>query len=197
MNAALQGKNELVQTLINCGANVNKANSFTGNTPLIMATKKNFTKIAQLLIENGANINLANKNDGTTALIKALDTENFDFAHFLIKNGADINKANKKGETPLMYAAGKNLDITRLLIEKGAHLDDTDFYLGFTPLMIATVANKPHIVTLLLDYGANRMITNKEGKIAIQLTNTTINRWMTLSRPEIAHILRTYFPSIN
>src|SRR3989339_762205 len=104
MNAVSSGDSALVQKLIDCGANVKKANSYTGQTPLMFATEKNYPKIVNLLIDNGANINFRDK-EGGTALLNAALTQNFALVRLLIEKGADINQANKKGETPLMFAA--------------------------------------------------------------------------------------------
>lgn len=41
-----------------------------------------------------------------------------------IASGADVNKKDKYGETPLLLAATQeNIDIVRLLIEKGAYVN--------------------------------------------------------------------------
>ena len=45
----------------------------------------------------------------------------------IIKAGADVNVKSTLGYTPLIWAArAGNLKITKLLIDKGANVDDTD-----------------------------------------------------------------------
>ena len=55
-----RGRKEIVELLINKGANVN-SKDFFGVTPLHLAALGGNTEIAKILIENGANINAKNK----------------------------------------------------------------------------------------------------------------------------------------
>ena len=55
-----RGRKEIVELLINKGANVNSKDVF-GVTPLHLAALGGKTEIAKILIENGANINAKNK----------------------------------------------------------------------------------------------------------------------------------------
>jgi ankyrin repeat protein len=72
----------------------------------------------------------------------------------LLKQGADPNKRNDVNATALMWAA-KDLEQTRLLVDRGADVNAKSDDLR-TPLMIA--ARRPGgapVVKLLLDHGAN------------------------------------------
>src|SRR5581483_2432582 len=69
MWAAQQGHADIVELLLNAGADVNKQNN-NGDTALIFATDKGHTAIAELLLKARANINKQNQYD-TTALMLA------------------------------------------------------------------------------------------------------------------------------
>ncbi|MDB4668762.1 ankyrin repeat domain-containing protein [bacterium] len=87
----------------------------------------------QLLLEHGADINILD-NLGRSALEYATGALNWtepskaeQVVKLIIQAGADVNVKSTLGYTPLIWAArAGNLKITKLLIEKGANVDDTD-----------------------------------------------------------------------
>lgn len=131
---------------------------------------------------------------GYTALMNAILNGDKGLVQQLIDCGANVKKANNyTGETPLMFAAARDFEITKCLIEHKANVNAADSE-GFTPLMIATLQDKPRIVTLLLENGADPSLVNKKGKSALDLTSIRINRWTKIERPEIAKLLENYMP---
>eukprot|EP01112_Ceratiomyxa_fruticulosa_P012947 TRINITY_DN3612_c0_g1_i2.p1 TRINITY_DN3612_c0_g1~~TRINITY_DN3612_c0_g1_i2.p1 ORF type:complete len:160 (-),score=34.53 TRINITY_DN3612_c0_g1_i2:191-670(-) len=92
----------IVEYLIDAGANVNHANA-TGATPLILAAEKGNFSIVQYLLSHDANVN-ASDNEGRTALHYASIKSNEHIVHYLIKNGANIFAQDKKGKSPLDLA---------------------------------------------------------------------------------------------
>ena len=87
----------------------------------------------QLLLDHGADINILD-NLGRSALEYATGALNWtetskaeDVVKLIIQAGADVNVKSTLGYTPVMWAArAGNLEITKLLIEKGANVHDTD-----------------------------------------------------------------------
>ena len=82
----------MIQALLNRGAEVNLADSETGDTLLMEAARYSTPEVVQVLIEAGANVNAKNKL-GQTALTLADNTDNSwrrEIVALLIKNGAKL-----------------------------------------------------------------------------------------------------------
>ncbi|MEG5063542.1 ankyrin repeat domain-containing protein [Microcoleus sp. B3-A4] len=161
-NAAKIGFKELVQQLINDGANIVVRDSYK-RTPLHYAATK---EVAALLM---LDIN-ARDEYGNTPLHLAVRDNRPEIVYFLIKNGAKLNVENKEGNTPLhlavqydsqhSYLPRNRLEIVSFLIAKGAKLNVKNNQ-GQTPLHIAVLNrrfpsynNMQNIDRLLLEHGA-------------------------------------------
>ncbi len=117
--ASDHGYEDIVEMLIAKGALVNVEDT-SGNTPLLLATKKRIKRIVEMLIANKANVN-ASDEYGNTSLMAASETGEKDIAELLIDNGANVNAKNISNITPLMLAARKgHKELARLLIVRGA-----------------------------------------------------------------------------
>jgi ankyrin repeat protein len=90
----------------------------------------------------------------------------------LILSGAcNIDAQDKQGYTPLHAAAQyKNVEIARLLIEKGARLDLVDSW-GNTPLVraLGPTPESIELIQLLLDSGVDPAVENNSGNSVISL----------------------------
>ena len=86
----------------------------------------------------------------------------------LIDAGADINARNRHkvfgpGNSPLSAATyQQRLDVVRLLIERGANVNQGD-NAGFTPLHLAAASGYLEIARVLLDAGADVNARTGEG----------------------------------
>ncbi|KKP23819.1 MAG: hypothetical protein SZ59_C0003G0043 [candidate division TM6 bacterium GW2011_GWF2_28_16] len=122
---------ETAKKAVNNGADINAIDQY-GQTPLMFAAEDGLADVAEFLIKNGADVNFKN-NEGETSLMLAcycIDDYNYDgrvrIVEMLIKNEADLHAKNDSGRTALRYAAVSNfeLDIIKLLVEKGALVND-------------------------------------------------------------------------
>lgn len=135
--AVFHGHTELVQFLIENGADVNHPLPDTGERPLHAALCKTdgpaFDDILQLLLHAGADPNVATTPG--------------------VETGGFMRDVYTKGETPLHRAAafGSERAIT-LLREKGAIVDARDAN-GETPLSWASWHLRPRPILRLLTYG--------------------------------------------
>ena len=93
IHAADNGKLEIVQLLLDKGANINYS-SYIGGTSLLYAAGSGYLDIVQLLLDEGADINLSN-NNGDTSLIIAAKYKNIEVVKLLIRKGANTSIVNK------------------------------------------------------------------------------------------------------
>ena len=121
---------ELVKLLIENGADVNKAATYSDGSksdpPLMMAVRRGQFEIVKLLIENGADIEYQYWDSKTTVIQVAAETSN-NILRYLIDKEANINYQNSEGITALMKAAlAQNEPNKKMLKEYGANLELKD-----------------------------------------------------------------------
>lgn len=89
---------------------------------------------------------------------------------------------NKTGWTPLHYAATNgHLGVMRLLLDQYAYID-AESPNGTTPLMMAARYGTPEAVKLLLEEGADPQLRNQLGLTAIDFANSS-------NRKEVAELI--------
>ena len=160
---------QIVEDLIEKGADINAKEEKYGLTPLMQAAKNSNPDITDILIKYGADVN-ARDEFGNTPLMKVVSSDgNPEIIDILIKNGADVDIREEGFKlTPLMLAAkNSNPDITDILIKYGADVNATDEF-GETPLMNAVFANEnPEVVETLIKNGADIEAKSRNGKTAV------------------------------
>uniref|UniRef100_A0A2P2HXM9 Protein fem-1 homolog C-like n=1 Tax=Hirondellea gigas TaxID=1518452 RepID=A0A2P2HXM9_9CRUS len=115
--AAVAGKKEVVQVLIDHGANINSV-SDTGSTSVRSACFMTHIDIVKYLVEKGANVLKPNFNGGT-CLINSV--QSVALCKFLLDHGAHINAQDIKCKTALHYAIEEHrLETVKLLLDRGA-----------------------------------------------------------------------------
>ena len=114
--ACNEGYADIVELLIEAGANVNLPKAANGWSPLIYASYFGHTGIAEILIKKGAAVDQASKV-GCTPLYWACSRGHNDVVDILITAGANINAESGDGRTPLVAAArwGHDEAIVKLL----------------------------------------------------------------------------------
>ncbi|WP_051420631.1 ankyrin repeat domain-containing protein [Helicobacter pametensis] len=105
-NACRSGWADIVELMINRGADVN-AKSY-GETVLLKAAGKkvNDVTLAKVLLSNGADVN-AQDTQGNTALYHAIMNKNGKMIKLLLDNGADMYIKNKRGDSPARFILSK------------------------------------------------------------------------------------------
>lgn len=144
---SIPGTLEIIQKLIQYGANVNALNNW-GQTPLngICDNYKNSdVNVAKILVEAGCDVNIGNP------LVTAANYDNVELVKYLISVGADLNQKDSRGNTPLSKAIkGKNYssyldkynEIVKVLVEAGADLTITNQYGRDAYYLAKSVKNK-------------------------------------------------------
>ena len=171
--AALNGRVELAQVLLDHGANAVLETKW-GDTALHNVSRGEFDSeehgvgMARLLLEHGVDVNARNKN-GWTSLHDAAFTGRVELARVLLDHGANAKLENKWGETVLhVVSRGKfdpqeqGVDVARLFLELGVDVHAQTFFFA-TALHLAAFRGKFEIAQLLLDYGANPNAENEQG----------------------------------
>ena len=169
-HAASRGHLNIMQLLLEQGADKNKANN-DGMTPLLIAAKKGHMMIVQALLEQGVDKEKADSS-GWTALFYAACTGHFPIVQYLVEQGADMEKATNGGFTPLIIASLRgHLEVVRYLLEQGADRDKATV-LGYTSLHYAAQYGHLETAMLLMSYGADLNARNNRGRLPIDMART-------------------------
>lgn len=115
-----------------------------GETPLILACKQHHWLTAQTLIDRGANINALSKN-GCSPLLYCCLGQQEDMVVQLINKGADVEVRSMNYDSPDESSLAPSPQLLPI---------------SNTPLMWCALLNKPQMLNLLLDRGAD---INAEG----------------------------------
>lgn len=97
----------MVAFLINLGADVNTATSYTKKTPLMLSVFKGKLKIAQFLCDKNANVELKDIN-GLNVLHYAVDSNLLSSVQFAVKLVCNVDEKDCNGWTPLMRGSIQN-----------------------------------------------------------------------------------------
>ena len=141
--------NEIIELLINNGANVN-AKYGNGRTPLDNAILFNRTETADILRKHGGKT--ADWFNADKSIHTAASGGNIEAVKQHIAAGTDVSAKAKYRRTPLHYAATK--EIVELLIAKGGDVNAKDKD-GGTPLHYAAGRGRKEVVELLIAKGGD------------------------------------------
>jgi ankyrin repeat protein len=152
--AARGGHIDLVQFLLDEGADVHAVNE-SGDTALISASESpSNTAVLKLLLERGAGIDC--KNDlNRTALVEAASIGDLQNVTLLLQHNPDLNVVTREEETALTFAVVYgHLDIMKALVDAGADVNWRDTK-GWSPLTYAVFGSNAEMERCLLDAGAS------------------------------------------
>lgn len=209
--ASSNGDTEAVKALLDAGANPNHALP-NGQTVLMSAVVNGQAKVIDLLIDAGADINAIFPAGRLGAFALALDGKKMRIALQLLRRGAQPS-FGESDTLPLAVAEHGSLELLREIEARGgsnlaafgaraafvaARNKDTEVLdyllshgvelsagndLGYTPLILATVANHPSLVQRYVDRGDDLNARDIDGETALSLAIE--KDW-----PLISHILR-------
>lgn len=156
------GNYDAVLRLLSLGADVNKQNSYTRDTPVLRSLYTNHDDITRLLVASDANLNLEN-NYRHSPIFVAVERQKGEFVDLFITSGAQsgINSDNL-----FRWVTKRNL-IGILAMLKGGIDPNVKNEQGNTPLIIAASLGDVEAVRNLLAYRADPNAANKDGNTAL------------------------------
>ncbi len=189
--AAACGYIEVMQTLLDAGADINQPNSDDlAYTPLIEAVRegRDNTEPVKWLLDNGADIEGGDSINGK-AVVHACVAAHPNILHYLLENGANVNAVNNNGETALHILCRdakrwgsatitqtidgvstqienprfkQHSEIFQILLENGADVNLETNY-GFSPLHFAAESDTDTFIPPLVAQGAD--VNKANGKL--------------------------------
>jgi len=151
---------------------INETNS-KGETPLLIATHKNYIEVAKHLIDAGADINQQDHLQDSAYLYAGAQGKTEILKYMLEHAEPNQKVVNRYGGNALIPAAEKgHLDNVKLLLQDGRADIDHQNKFGYTALIEAVALTDgsvlyQQIVQELLAYNANRELRDNWGKTAL------------------------------
>jgi ankyrin repeat protein len=159
LTAAVNGKIEIVQFLLDKGASIMARDRYE-NTALHLASWGESIGIVKLILEKEPDLlDLRNEHEETALLSVASRQAGFEILKYLHSKGADITAEDIFGRT-VMYKAAQLDDpsIVKYLLDAGEDPTRTTYY-GNNALHIACACKRAQVVGILLDGPANFLKT--------------------------------------
>ena len=154
----------IAKKLIEKGADVHRKFPYgqfgcgSNNTPIHMACFYSQLTIVKILVKRGVNINAKN-DQGRTPLhvISSIEAKTATkIAKILIDNGSKVDGIDASNKSPLYYAVEENnLEIVKLLVEKGAKVEGGLDCYGRNPLYRSIENGNLEMAKFLIENGAN------------------------------------------
>ncbi len=170
---------EIINKLIEAGADVNASNSYHGtvlNRAILLVPHTLSIETIKALMKAGADVNAADKW-GQTPFLLAARQDQKEVLDLLLSAGAkrSLHAKDHEGRSAIFYASSGHRDLTlpifKVLLENGAKVNDAD-NAGVTPLMMASRAGAIEIVQALLTAGALINAKDKQRLTALMFAVT-------------------------
>ena len=174
------GNIELIELLIENGADVNCNDGLTPLSITYSSKVDNWYDISLILIENGASLDYATEYSGEISSVLQDIVQNrpgASLSGYEPDNEEEVIKAfnyalencdhnNVNWMRVLQHSVSNDrFEIVKLLLDQ-QYCDVNDMSVGKTALMFAARDSKLEMVQLLLDYGADKSIKTSDGKTA-------------------------------
>jgi hypothetical protein len=140
---------DIIERLLELGADVNLKSSGDGYTALSYASSKGHRDLVELLLNRGADI-LMKTNEGYSALYCASSCGHKNVVKLLLHEGADVHAKDNEGVSALLLASAYGrIDIAELLLDGGARMRDKSDN-GWNALHYACLQGRKYVLQLLL-----------------------------------------------
>ena len=171
INAANKGDSEVVEALLDSGADIN-ARDEQNQTALHQAASRGHTPIVKLLLERGADVNAKNLF-GQTPLLGPVYRGSLDIVGALLGAGADVDaRSELSGQTPLLTVSTLRTEVVEALLEESADVNAKGEAYHETALMLAAITGNTATVKTLLNKGADVKAASTNGRTAMLLAES-------------------------
>ena len=151
--AAGNETDEMIKILLANNSAVNVV-GVNGETPLIVACKRNKINNVRALIEHGADVNFRLETTGSTALHFAAKFADEELIKFLLNHmNISVNASDNDSQTPLIWACSRknNVNTVATLLDHGADITESPY--GQSGLHFAAKYGDSEMIKLLLERG--------------------------------------------
>ncbi|XP_018907926.2 uncharacterized protein [Bemisia tabaci] len=165
--AVIKKRIDLVEILIQAGADVNTKTNLLHLSPLHFAIGVRSLQLIKLLLKAGSDVNAKSAFDTSPLLLAVISNEGKIVETLLEVAEIEVNCLNDKGSTPLTTAASNGLlSIVKMLVMRGALINGAPSE-AFLPLHKALFFGKEHVVNWLINNGASVRARDSRGLTAI------------------------------
>ncbi|KAB2570628.1 Ankyrin-1 [Lasiodiplodia theobromae] len=165
-----------------------------GYTTLHWAALRGSVELCRLLLDNHSDVVDVNArdsdNDTPLHWLLFLYNSSYEVAEYLLDHGADVRAENNHSQQPLFTACGtSNTSIARLLIARGADVDDPETKSGWRALHAAVAEQNVDIVKFLIEEGGAEILLRDQKlrtpiSLAAELGNEVILEFLLKSQKE-------------
>ena len=163
--AARGGFLDIVDLLLESGANPDYKNPYTGRTALMEAVDSGKSAVVECLVDKGVDMGKRDEYGNTLFMLAASGGQLAELMYLTELGKADLGAKNHSGDTALHLAIGDYWTYLRaqdFLCTEGADVDAKNNW-GTTPLMEAASRGRPKTVGLLINRGAQVKAVDRAG----------------------------------
>ena len=162
--AVTKGYHDVVEVLIDAGADIEAKSKDSGRSPLLFASSLGHLVIVKILVEAGAGVRVT-VDEGDTCLILAAYFGHTETVRYLVGlKDVDVNHQGMNNQSALHSAVQEgHPDVVRVLIDAGASVNTKDRN-GAPPLHCACRLGHLDIVKMLVEAGAGVCTTDSNGQ---------------------------------
>ena len=199
--AAMNEYPDVVQVLIDAGADIDITANFDGCSPLHYACESGSLESVKMLVRAGAEVRATNHR-GETCLVRAIHAARYGhietLRYLVCLPEVDVNYRHAGNYTALHCAVDEKprTDVLQVLIDAGADIDAKNNE-GRSPLHSACASGALDVVKMLVEAGAGVRATNDRGETCLILAarnghTETVRYLVGLPEVDVNHVNRRY-----
>jgi len=177
--AAINNQTNIVDYLLDKGADINILGGDLKSTPLQWATRQGHLPMVVQLLKRGADYSILD-GEGCNVLHLAAQFGHTAIVAYLVAKGMDIDIPDTNGMTALMWSAYRvmKVDPTRLLLTLGSSPRMCDYKHKNTALHWAVYTKNLIAITLLLEANADVEVLNANNESPLDMAYKHQTHWL-------------------